>query len=134
MIDNHFYRIYNLIEKYYEIRKKEIKDIFHDEMKCEELIIKLSESRNNILSDKTKRILINKIKNEVDYIKRFLLKKEYKQKLEYDIFDYDYYYEVMDGYNHLFNYFDVQDRLKNYLVDADEDDDEVYKIVSKNKK
>ena len=83
MIDSHFYRLHNLIKKYFEIRKKEIMDILHKKIKIKELMEKTIKSRNNILSDKTKRILLNKIRNEVEYIKRFLLKKEYENKVEY---------------------------------------------------
>ena len=82
-IDHHFYRIHNLTKKYFEIRKKEIKDILHKKIKIKELIEKIEKNRKNILSDKTKMILLNKIKNEVEYIKRFLLKEEYENKVEY---------------------------------------------------
>ena len=63
IINSHFNRIYKLIHKYLEIRKKEMKDIFNDKKKCKELIIKLFESRKNILTDNEKRILLIKIKN-----------------------------------------------------------------------
>ena len=121
MIDNHFYRVYNLIKKYVEIRDKEILDIFHEKIKCRELLSKLSESRNNILSDKRKLIFLNKIKNEVEYIKIFLLKKEYKQKVEFKFLDYDGQY--------LDNYLLIRDKLYYYYLDGDI----VYEILKKQK-
>ena len=130
-IEKHFHRIFNLISKYCEIRMKEMNNIFHDKIKCKELIKKLSESRINIFSDDEKRKLIIKIKNEVEYIKKNLLKEEYNQKLEYKIIDYNYFYEVSErGHNHLLSYIDILSFYNIYLIDADE----VYEIVSKNKK
>ena len=137
MIDSKFHVIYNLMKKYFDIRTKEVNDILHDKIKYEELLIKLSESRNNILSDKTKRILINKINNVIVYIETFLLKKEYEEKLEFKIIDWNYFYNLLryGRCPQLYYHANLQRMLSRYLLKvASIDDDKLYQIISENEK
>ena len=133
MIDGHFHRLFNLSQNYFLMREKEINDIFHDKINCKELIEKILETKNNNLFKKEKRILLTKIKNEVDYIKKYLMKKEYEEnKLDYEVVDWDYFYQVKDGgHNHVFSH---DDHLLTLLGIKFIDREKVYEIVSKNKK
>ena len=124
---------YNLISDYCEIRIKEMNNVFHDNLKSKELIKKLYEikNNNNFSNNDEKRKLIIKIKNEVNYIEKFLLKEEYNKKIEYEIIDWNYFYNIRNsGHNHLQSSINILNYYNIYLIDADE----VYEIISKNKK
>ena len=79
IIHIHFYRLLNLTKKFYKIRKEEIMNNLHEN----------KESIININSNETKRILLIKIKNETNYIKKILMKKEYYKKVKHIFIDYD---------------------------------------------
>ena len=91
-------------------------DILHEKIKLKELIQKHEINKKNILSDKTKKILLNKIKNEVIYIKKILLKKEYENSVEYKFLNnYDSNYLLLDYEEYLSNDSVVACRISKYI-------------------
>ena len=93
------------------------------------------ESIININSNETKRILLIKIKNETNYIKKILMKKEYYKKVKHIFIDYDddsvlgIIYDELDLHDRYMNRLNKHKFLGKLIHFGGDDDDEMLEHV-----